>query len=145
MSGWIWWLLVACGFGVGEVVLTTGFWLAPFALGASLAALTDAVGVGEPIDFAVFLVFTIGALVSLRPLVASRLLHHGPVLRTGSAALVGQSAVVLDRIDNHEGVGTVRIGGEVWTARAYDEHREIASGTSVEVVDIRGATALVME
>jgi membrane protein implicated in regulation of membrane protease activity len=145
MNGWIWWLLVACGFGVGEVALTTGFWLAPFALGALAAALTDAIGIGEPVDFAVFLVFTITALVSLRPLVASRLMHHGPALRTGSAALVGQSAVVVDRIANQEGVGTVRIGGEVWTARAYDDHLEIASGTNVEVVSINGATALVME
>ncbi len=145
MSGWIWWLLVACGFGVGEVTLTTGFWLAPFALGSLVAALTDAIGLGEPVDIAVFLVATLTALVSLRPLVASRLIHNVPVLRTGAAALVGKPAVVLDRIDNRENVGTVRIGGEIWTARAYDDHHEIPSGTNVEIVEIRGATALVME
>lgn len=145
MSGWVWWLIVASVFGVGEVTLTTGFWLAPFALGAGLAALTEAIGVGEPVDFIVFVVFTVAALVSLRPMIASRLIHKGPALRTGAAALVGQSAVVLDRIVNQEGVGTVRIGGEVWSARAYDDHQEIPSGTNVEVVGIRGATALVME
>ena len=145
MTGWIWWLLVACGFGVGELTLTTGFWLAPFALGSLLAALSDAIGLAEPIDFAVFVVFTLAALISLRPLVASRLIHNLPALRTGAAALIGQGAVVVDRIDNHEGVGTVRIGGEVWSARSYDEGSAIPSGTQVEVVDIRGATALVME
>jgi membrane protein implicated in regulation of membrane protease activity len=145
VSGWIWWLIVASAFGVGEVTLTTGFWLAPFALGAGLAALTDAAGVGEPIDLVVFVVFTVAALVSLRPIVASRLMHSGPALRTGSAALIGQPAVVLDRIDNQEHVGTVRVGGEVWTARAYDDHREFPSGAKVEIVEIRGATALVME
>ena len=61
MSGWIVWLLVACGFGVGEVTLTTGFWLAPFALGAGAAAILDAAGVGEPFDFIVFVLFTVAA------------------------------------------------------------------------------------
>ncbi len=145
VTGWIWWLIAASAFGVGEVTLTTGFWLAPFALGSLLAAGSDAIGLGEPIDFVVFVVFTMAALVSLRPLVASRLIHNQPALRTGGAALVGQPAVVLDPIDNHAGLGTVRIGGEVWSARAYDDHSAIPSGTSVEVVDIRGATALVME
>jgi membrane protein implicated in regulation of membrane protease activity len=145
MSEWIVWLLVACGFGVGEVTLTAGFWLAPFALGAAAAAVLDAAGIGEPVDFIVFLVFTVGALVSLRPIVASRLISSVPTLRTGGAALIGQHGVVLEPIVNHEGVGTVKIGGEVWTARAYDEHAEIAAGTNVEIVEIRGATALVME
>jgi membrane protein implicated in regulation of membrane protease activity len=145
MTGWIWWLIVACGFGVGEVTLTAGFWLAPFALGAALAAATNAIGLGEPVDFIVFIVFTVAALVSLRPIVASRLLHSTPTLRTGAAALIGQHAVVLEPIVNRQGSGTVRIGGEVWTARAFDETREIPAGADVEVVDIRGATALVME
>jgi membrane protein implicated in regulation of membrane protease activity len=58
---------------------------------------------------------------------------------------VGKRAVVLERVANHEGVGRVRIDNEVWTARSLDEERVIEPGTSVEVVDIRGATALVME
>jgi membrane protein implicated in regulation of membrane protease activity len=67
-----------------------------------------------------------------------------PAIRTGAAALIGQHALVLERIANNEGVGTVRIGGEVWTARAYDEDEVIPAGERVEVVEIRGATALVM-
>ena len=67
-----------------------------------------------------------------------------PTLRTGTAALVGQHALVLERIANREGVGAVKIGGEVWTARAYDEDQVIDAGEQVEVVEIGGATALVM-
>ena len=67
-----------------------------------------------------------------------------PSLRTGTAALVGQHALVVERIANREGVGTVKIGGEVWTARSYDENQVIEPGEQVEVVEIRGATALVM-
>ena len=53
--------------------------------------------------------------------------------------------MVLERIANDEGVGCVRIdNGEVWTARSYSEDEVIEAGERVEVVEIRGATALVM-
>ena len=63
----------------------------------------------------------------------------------GTAALVGKQATVLERIANREGVGCVRIDGEVWTARAYDDDTVYEPGTRVEVVQIKGATALVTE
>jgi membrane protein implicated in regulation of membrane protease activity len=59
--------------------------------------------------------------------------------------LIGQPAIVLERIANNEGVGCVKIGGEVWTARAYDDDQVIETGTRVQVVQIKGATALVTE
>ncbi len=65
-------------------------------------------------------------------------------MRTGTAALVGRDAIVLERIANHDGVGCVKIGGEVWTARSYDDDEVIDPGEQVQVVEIRGATALVM-
>ena len=143
MSGWILWALVACGFGVGEL-LTTGFFLAPFALGGLLAAGADAAGTGEPVSLVVFVAVSLLTLLFIRPLVTARL-QSSPPTRTGAAALIGKRAVVLERIANGEGVGCVKIDGEVWTARSLDDDREIEAGTKVEVVDIRGATALVME
>jgi membrane protein implicated in regulation of membrane protease activity len=64
-------------------------------------------------------------------------------LRTGAAALVGAPAVVLQRVDGHG--GQVKIGGEVWSARAFDEDHAFEPGTRVEVLKIDGATALVAE
>jgi membrane protein implicated in regulation of membrane protease activity len=83
-------------------------------------------------------------LMSVRPLISRRLLS-GPALRTGGAALVGKTAVVTERVANHESVGKVRIDGETWTARCLDEDCVLEPGTKVQVVDIKGATALVME
>jgi membrane protein implicated in regulation of membrane protease activity len=57
---------------------------------------------------------------------------------------VGKRALVLERIANDEGVGCVKIDSEVWTARSYEEDAVIDAGERVEVVEIRGATALVM-
>jgi len=143
MAGWILWLVVACGFGAGEVLSGSSFYLAPFALGALLAAGADA-AIDGAAGVIVFAVVSIATLLTVRPLVRSRLMST-PTLRTGGAALVGKRAVVLERIANHEGVGRVRIESEVWTARSLDDEQVIEPGTTVEVIDIKGATALVME
>jgi membrane protein implicated in regulation of membrane protease activity len=144
MSGWIVWLVVACAFGVGELV-TTGFFLGPFAVGGLLAALTAAAGGGEAAAVVVFVVISVLTLMLIRPIVHSRSMRSSPTLRTGAAGLIGKRAIVLERIANDEGVGCVRIDGEVWTARAYDNGHVIEAGTPVEIIDIRGATALVSE
>lgn len=143
MAGWLFWVLVACGFGVGEL-LSTGFFLAPFAVGGAIAAAAEAVGAGEVVSVTAFAMISVLTLLLVRPLVKTRLLSSPPT-RTGAAALIGKKAIVLERIHNAEGVGCVKIDGEVWTARALDDDREIEPGTKVEVVDIKGATALVME
>ena len=80
----------------------------------------------------------------IRPIARSHM-RVPPQIRTGAAALVGRQAIVLERIANHEGVGCVKIDGEVWTARAFDDDHVIERGTRVEVVQIKGATALVTE
>src|SRR4249919_2113789 len=123
MDAWVVWIIVACVFGIGEIA-TQGFFLAPFAAGALLAAVTAAVGLGDAGSAVVFLVASVAFLAFLRP-VARRHVRMPPQLRTGTAALVGRNGVVLERIANHEGVGCVRIDGEVWTARAYDDDQVI--------------------
>ncbi|MEO8688150.1 MAG: NfeD family protein [Solirubrobacteraceae bacterium] len=143
MDPWVLWLIAAAILGLGEIA-TSGFFLAPFAVGALLAALISAVGAGTVISLIVFLGVSIAALTALRPLARAHLKMPAQ-LRTGTAALVGRSATVVERIANHEGVGCVSIEGEVWTARAYDEDDVIEAGQRVQVLEIRGATALVSE
>jgi membrane protein implicated in regulation of membrane protease activity len=142
MDAWIIWLAAGCVLGVGEMH-TGGFFLAPFAVGAFVAAILTLAGVGSGIAIVVFLLASLLVLLTLRPL-ARRHRRLPPPIRTGAAALVGRDATVLERIANREGVGCVRIGGEVWTARSYDEDDVIDAGERVQVVEIRGATALVM-
>jgi membrane protein implicated in regulation of membrane protease activity len=143
MPAWIIWLLAACLLGVGEMH-QGGFYLAPFALGAAVAALLGILGVSVGLSAIAFLVSSGIVFATLRP-VARRHRRLPPSIRTGAAALIGRRAMVLERIANDEGVGCVRIdGGEVWTARSYDEDEVIDVGERVEVVEIRGATALVM-
>ncbi|MHB8656934.1 MAG: NfeD family protein [Solirubrobacteraceae bacterium] len=143
MSGWVLWAVIACACGVGEM-LSTGFFLAPFSVGAALAAVTALAGAGGLSEWIVFVLVSVLTLVVVRPLLTSHA-RSTPAIRTGAAALIGKQAVVLERIVNREGMGCVKIDGEVWTARAFDEDRVIEPGAHVEVVEIKGATALVME
>ena len=142
MDLWIIWLIAAGVLGVGEMH-QGAFYLAPFALGAALAAVVSLLGAGAALSAVVFVAASAIVFATLRP-VASRHRQLPPSIRTGAAALVGRPAIVLERIANDEGVGCVRIGGEVWTARSYDDDEVFDAGERVEVVEIRGATALVM-
>jgi membrane protein implicated in regulation of membrane protease activity len=142
MDAWVVWLVAAGVLGVGEMH-QGGFYLAPFAVGAAAAAIASLIGAGALLSAIVFVAVSAIFFATLRP-VARRHRRLPPPIRTGAAALVGKPAIVLERIANHEGVGCVRIGGEVWTARSYDEDEVIDAGERVEVVEIRGATALVM-
>ena len=136
-------MIAAGAFGIGEM-LTPSFFLAPFALGAGVAAVVDAVGAGELGSWVAFVVVSLLCLLVVRPIARSHM-KVPPQIRTGAALLVGKQAIVLERIANNEGVGCVKIDGEVWTARALDDDQVIEQGARVQVIDIRGATALVSE
>jgi membrane protein implicated in regulation of membrane protease activity len=143
MDAWILWLIAAVVLAVAEV-LNLSFFLFPFAIGAAAAAVVELAGLGTPVAVVVFAVFTALSFGIVRP-IARRHLRTPPQIRTGTAALIGRPAMVLERIDNDAGVGCVRLDGEVWTARSYDEDRVFEPGTRVQVLEIRGATALVDE
>jgi membrane protein implicated in regulation of membrane protease activity len=141
MEAWLFWLIAAAILGIGELA-TTGFFLAPFAIGAIVAAVVTAVGAGTAIGLVVFLLVSIVLLLGLRP-VARAHLRQPAALRTGTAALVGRTATVVERIAPDE--GCVRLDGELWRARSFDEDEVIEPGTRVQIIEIRGATAVVAE
>ncbi len=139
MGSWIVWLVLAAVLGVAEVMTTTlAFGL--IAAGAVVAAVVGAAGVGLPFQVGAFAVATAAGLVVVRP-IAMRHIKQPPLLRTGTSALVGRSAKVVEEITDDG--GRVRIGGELWSARPYDESQVIPVGSTVNVFAIEGATALV--
>ena len=141
MPAWAIWVVVAVLLAVGEV-FTLGFFLGAIALAAVFAGLVALAGAALVWQLLAFIVGSVASLVLLRP-VAARHLRTPPALRTGTAALVGARAVVLERVDDQGGQG--KIGGEGWSARAFFDGQVIEPGTRVEVGKIEGATALVYE
>jgi membrane protein implicated in regulation of membrane protease activity len=141
MPDWVIWM-VAAAILIGGEMLTLSLFLGPLSLAAVLAALVALGGGSVELQVAAFVAGSVASLAVVRP-IARRHLRTPPHIRTGAAALIGRSATVLERVDGERGM--VKIGGEVWTARAYDEDHVIEAGKRVEVLKIDGATALVSE
>lgn len=141
MPSWALWVLIAAGLAAGEV-MTLSFFLGPLALAAVLAGLVALLGLGIIAQFLVFIAASVASIALVRP-IAIRHLRTPAALRTGTAALPGRRAIVIERVDDAS--GRVRIDGEVWSARAFLEGQVMERGARVEVAKIEGATALVLE
>jgi membrane protein implicated in regulation of membrane protease activity len=138
---WAAWLTVAAVLGLAELA-SLDFTLLMLAAGALTAAGVSAVFPGLLwLQIVVGLITAAAMLVAIRPLLA-RKFHHGAELKTGSAHVIGRTGTVVKEI-HPDGGGSIRLGGELWTARPYDEVSTIAPGTRVEVMAIDGATAVV--
>jgi membrane protein implicated in regulation of membrane protease activity len=139
MNSWIIWLIVAAVLGVAELLTTTlAFGL--IAVAAVAAAVVGAFHLSFALQLVAFAVAAGAGLGFVRP-IAIKHIKQPPALRTGVAALVGRSAIVLEEVTEHG--GRVRIDGEEWSSRPYDETLVIPVGTKVDVMQIKGATVLV--
>jgi membrane protein implicated in regulation of membrane protease activity len=141
VEAWVIWMIAAGVLAVGEIA-SLSFFLGPIAVAAVLAAVTALIGAGLAIQIIVFTLASAASLLVLRP-IARRHLHTPTQIRTGTAALVGETALVLERVDQDG--GSVKLKGEIWTARAYDEDEVLEPGVRVHVMKIEGATALVSD
>lgn len=141
MPDWVLWMIAAALLAAGEVASLT-FILGPIGIAALLAGGVALAGAGPEVQFLIFILGSIGSLAIVRP-IARRHLRTPAQIRTGTAALVGAKAVVLERVDRDG--GQVKLAGEVWTARAFDEDDVFEPGARVEVLRIDGATALIAE
>ena len=141
MPAWAVWVVLATLLAVGEI-FTLGFFLGAVALAAVAAGIVALAGLGLVWQLLAFIGGSIASLALIRP-IAVRHLRAPAAIRTGTAALVGARGVVVDRVDDTG--GRVKIGGEIWSARAFFEGQSLEPGARVEVAKIEGATALVYE
>jgi membrane protein implicated in regulation of membrane protease activity len=134
------WLLAGVALAIAEV-FTLSFVLIMFAVGAFAAAGAAALGAGLPVQGGVFALVSLLALLAARPALRRHIERNsieGPI---GMEAISNSSAVVLERVDENQGL--VRIDGELWQARALDAGQVIEPGEHVRVVEIKGVTAMV--
>ncbi|MEU4657352.1 NfeD family protein [Streptomyces sp. NPDC023723] len=139
MDPWLIWLIVAAVLVVVEIFTLTAA-LGMLGAAALVTAGLAAIGLPLPFQFLAFGVLAAASLLFVRP-VALRHIGQPQAARFGTDALVGKPAKVLSEVTDAD--GRVRIDGEEWTARSYDETLVIAAGATVDVIEIRGATALV--
>jgi membrane protein implicated in regulation of membrane protease activity len=133
------WLIVGLLLIAAEVLTAD---LTLVMLGVSALGAAGAAGLGAPllVQLLVFGLVAISGVTLARP-VLRRKLHAGHHTKTNVEALVGVKAIVVSKVDAHG--GQVKIGGDIWSARAYDETQELEPGRAVTVMDIAGATAVV--
>ncbi len=141
MPDWVVWIIAAAVLAAAES-MSLDLVLIMAAGGAGAGAITAAVGAPVVVQIVVAIVATLALLVGVRP-VAKRHLTAGTGVLTGSEALVGQHAVVLQAVDAAD--GRVRLNGAEWSARAFDERQVLPIGTRVRVLQISGATAVVLD
>ncbi|MBJ6646867.1 NfeD family protein [Streptomyces griseoincarnatus] len=141
IDAWLWWLIGAAALGIALVV-TAMPELGMLAVGAVAAAVVSGIfGGGAVAQVAVFAVVSTALIAVVRP-IARRHRSQRPELASGVDALKGKQAVVLERVDGSG--GRIKLAGEVWSARALDAGHSYEVGQEVDVVEIEGATAIVM-
>jgi membrane protein implicated in regulation of membrane protease activity len=140
MPAWLVWVIVAAVLSVAEL-LTLTLAAGLLAVAAGTAAVTAALGVGAAGQAAAFAVAGGVSMAVVLPAARRHRRTAHPASRSGTAALVGRSAMVIEPVGEHD--GRVRIGGEVWSARAFAPEQVIPAGAVVDVFEIDGATALV--
>ncbi|MFF3514541.1 NfeD family protein [Streptomyces sp. NPDC002573] len=140
IDAWVWWLIGAAGLGIG-LVITAMPELGMLAAGAVAAAAVGALGGDAVLQVVVFAVVSVALIAVVRP-IAARHRAQRPQFATGIDALKGRHALVLERVDGNG--GRIKLAGEVWSARSLDAELAFEVGQEVDVVDIDGATAIVM-
>ncbi|MFJ9855580.1 NfeD family protein [Streptomyces sp. NPDC101150] len=137
----MWWLIAAVGLGI-PLIVTAMPEFGMLAVGAGAGAVTAALGGGAVPQFIVFAAVSVALIAVVRP-IANRHRGQSPALASGVEALKGKTATVLERIDGTEG-GRIKLAGEIWSARALDDDQIYEVGQKVDVVEIEGATAVVI-
>ncbi len=140
IDAWVWWLIGAAALGI-PLVVTAMPELGMLAAGALAAAVAAGLGGGIVVQVLVFAVVSTALIAVVRP-IATRHRDDRPQLVTGIDALKGKQAVVLERVDGSG--GRIKLAGEVWSARSLHAQLAYEIGQEVDVVEIEGATAIVM-
>lgn len=140
---WDWgvWLGLAMLLGVLEL-FSLDLVLLMLASGAVIGMVAALVGLPVAVQILAAAAASVAMLALVRPNAVKRL-HSGPDLKQGHEALVGEEGFTVAEITTQG--GQIKIAGEVWTARPYDETAVIPVGAKVRVFEIRGATAYVDE
>ena len=133
------WLILLIVFGVGEAA-TVGLTSAWFALGSLAALICTMLGGNVWLQVLVFIVVSAASLALIRPLAKKYLAPN--YAATNADRVIGQTAVVLQEIDNLKGQGQVTIAGQTWTARS-DSGAVLAQGATVRVLRIEGVKVFV--
>ena len=137
---WVLWLIAAGVFFVVEMA-TVGFLVFWLGIGALLAMITSFITSNLAIQFAVFLISSTILIIFTKPLV-NKFVKIPKEVKTNAYSIIGKKAMVIVPINNIEGTGQIKIDGDVWSAKSYNDE-DIPRNAEVEIVEIDGVRAVV--
>ena len=140
MDPWVIWLIAALALGIIEVVSGGTLVVGMVAIGSLAGAVAAAATDSTVLPWVVFAGTSAAMLIFVRP-VAHKHLRTPIGMRSGTAALVGSTAQVIQQVTASD--GRIKLSGEIWSARSFDGETTFTEGESVQVLEIDGATALV--
>jgi len=141
MTTWMLWLTIAIVLFIVEII-TPGFVIACFGVGALGAALAAFLNLGVFYQTSFFVITTVLSFIIIRPFYFRYLVKNTPGTRTNIEALIGRKAIVLEPIDPLKSQGRVKIDGEDWKATSVNEE-QIQQGTPVVIRGVDGVKLIV--
>jgi membrane protein implicated in regulation of membrane protease activity len=143
LGAWQVWLVVAIVLAVAEI-LTAGFFIIWFALGAGVAVIAALLGLNIYWQIGFFLLISLLLVVFTRPLVERFVHRQDSGVKTNLEALKGKEGLVTEPIDNLSGTGQVKVQGEIWSARCTGGD-QLPAGTRIVVAGLDGVRLIVQE
>lgn len=127
-------ILIASVVGEAATPVLISIWFMPAALVALIFAL---IGLPIGLQIGLFFAISLALLIFMKPVV-QKLMQKSPIQKTNAEALLEQTGVVMERIDNLAGTGLIKVHSQIWSARSLEERTVIEVGALVTVKEIRG-------
>lgn len=137
---WQLWLIAAGVFFIGEI-LTVGFLIFWLGIGALLAMIVSFFTSNIIIQTTVFVIASSLLILVTRPFV-DKFANNKKQVPTNVYSILNKEGIVIEDIDPIEGLGQVKIAGEVWTAICTN-NTTIVKGTKIKVTEVKGVKVVV--
>lgn len=137
---WQFWLILAGMFLILEII-TVGFLVFWFSVGALVAMVASFFTNNIIAQASIFVIASTILLFATRPFVA-KITKKDKEVKTNAYSIEGKTAKVIVDVDPIDGQGQIKVGGEVWSAKSYND-TVIPKDTEVLVEKIDGVKAII--
>ena len=137
---WQMWLIIA-GVCLVIEIMTVGFLVFWFSIGALFAMITSLFTDNIIIQTSVFIITSTILIFATKPFV-NKFINNKESIKTNVYSSVGKKGIVIQDIDSINSTGQIKVDGEVWSAISTN-NVHIPQGTKVKIEEIKGVKAVV--
>ena len=137
---WQIWLIIA-GICLIIEIITTGFLVFWFSIGALLAMITSLFTNNIIIQTTIFIISSTILIFATKPFL-KKFAKHNDSVKTNVYSIIGKTAIVTNDINSINGTGQIKVDGELWSAIG-EKKLNIPKGTEVEIKEIKGVKVIV--